>query len=113
MHYLVQMNVTDAGRPTTLPEGLAFIEQYIAPSLELCKQWQSERKVVAGGPVGGSLEIAMIVEAGSIEQLDELLETLPIWPRMHTTVKQLIAFDERLTNVRHRAERVKSKMGAA
>jgi hypothetical protein len=98
MHYLVQMTVTDAGRPTTLAEGLAFIEQYIAPSLEICKQWQRAQKIVAGGPVGGSLEITMTFNAAPIEQLDELLE--------------LIAFDERLANVRRRVERIRSKMGA-
>jgi hypothetical protein len=52
----------------------------------------------------------MVVDVQSIHELDELLEDLPIWPRMHTTVKQLIAFDDRIANVSSRLARIKGKM---
>src|SRR5215510_7555656 len=100
------MKVTDAGRPTTLQEGAAFIGQYMVPSLELCKKWEEEKKIIAGGPVGGAMEIAMVLEVESIQDLDELLDTLPIWPRTHTTVKELIPFDVRLAGVSSRLQRI-------
>jgi hypothetical protein len=112
MKYLVEMKVTDAGRPTSLQEGVAFIGQYIVPSLEICKKWEAENRVLAGGPVGGSMEIVMVLEVGSIQELDEMLESMPIWPRTHTTVKELIPFDVRLAGVSSRLERIKSKMDA-
>jgi hypothetical protein len=33
------------------------------------------------------MEIATIMDVESIQELDELLEGLPIWPRMHTSVR--------------------------
>ena len=108
MKYLVDMKVTDAGRPTTLAEGIVFIGQYIIPSLEICKKRQAENKILAGGPVGGSMEIVMIVDVGSLDELDYLLESLPIWPRMHTSVKELVPFDTRIAGVRSRLERIQS-----
>jgi hypothetical protein len=109
MNYLVEMKVTDAGRPKTEPEGIAFIDQYIIPSLEMCKQWQSKEKIVVGGPIGGLIEIVMFFDVESIHELDGLLEQLPIWPLMNTRVKQIIAFDDLLANVRSRSEQLKTK----
>ena len=113
MKYLVDMKLTDGGRPTTLAEGIAFIGQFIIPSLEICKKWQAENKIVAGGPVGGSIEIAMILNVESIEELDKLLGSLPISARMNTTVKELVSFDTRLGDVRSRLDAMKSRADAA
>src|SRR5712692_2889312 len=74
MQYLVQMKVAAYGRPATQEEGAAFIEHYIFPSLEMCKKMQEENRVLAGGPMSGTIGIAMIVEAGSALELDELIE---------------------------------------
>lgn len=40
MQYLIQMKLTNSSRPTTTAEGIAFIEQVIFPTLELCKRLQ-------------------------------------------------------------------------
>jgi regulator of sigma D len=45
--------------------------------------------------------------------MDELLETLPIWPRMHATVKPLIDFGDRSANGSARSVWLKEKQGAA
>jgi hypothetical protein len=44
MQYLVQRKLVPQGRPTTPEEGTAFIEQYIFPTLELCKKLQDENE---------------------------------------------------------------------
>jgi hypothetical protein len=59
------------------------------------------------------MEIVMVVDVESIQELDGLLESLPIWSRMHTTVKQLVAFDDRIAGLSSRLERIKSKLPAA
>ncbi len=107
MQYLVQMKLAAHGRPTTAQEGAAFIEHYIFPSLEMCKKMQEEKKLLAGGPMSGAIGIVMIVEAGSALELDELIESLPIWPRMETSVTPLITFDARMAALRRRLERLK------
>src|SRR5262249_22027528 len=86
MQYLVDMKLVAYGRPTGGPQdGISFIEQYILPSLELCQKLEVEKKILAGGPANGAIRLVMIVNAESAQELDELIESLPIWPRMETT----------------------------
>lgn len=54
----------------------------------------------------------MIVRATSIQELDELAQTLPLWPRMETTVTPLATFDGRVLAVRSTLERLKAKLGS-
>ncbi len=109
MHYLVQMKLIAQGRPTTAEEGIAFIEQVILPSLEMCKKRQEEKRILAGGPMSGVIGIAMIVEAGSALELDELIESLPVWPRTETIVTPLTTFEGRVLALRPRLERLKAE----
>ena len=107
MTYLVQMKLANPGRPATPQEGIAFIEQYILPTLQLCKKLEAEKKILAGGPVSGSIALALMVSAESIQELDRLVEGLPVWPRMETTVTPLISFDDRALALRPRLESLK------
>jgi len=108
MQYLVQMKLADSGRAATPQEGLAFIEQFVLPTLELCKKLQDEKKILAGGPVVGAIALALVVKAESTQELDELIDSLPIWPRMETTVTPLTSFDGRAVAVRPRLERLRA-----
>ncbi len=110
MQYLVEMRLAEYGRPSSPQDGVTFIEQYVLPSLDICKKLEGERKILAGGPVGGSIGFAMIMEADSVQELDGLIESLPIWPRMKTTVVPLTSFDGRAAAVRPRLERLKSML---
>jgi len=110
MQYLVQMELAVYRRPTTPQEGATFIEDYIFPSLEMCKKLQEEKKILAGGPMSGTIGIAMILQADSAQELDELIENLPIWPRMETTVTPLTTFDGRIVAIRPGLERLKAKL---
>lgn len=110
MQYLVQMKLADSGRPTTAEAGIAFIEQFILPTLEVCKTLESEKKILAGGPVGGAVALALIVSAESIHELDGLITGLPIWPRMETEVTALTSFDGRMSSVRPRLEQLRGIM---
>lgn len=113
MNYLVQMKLANASRPTSNEEGISFIEQYVFPTLEICKKLQDEKKIVAGGPVSGAIALAMVIRADSIQELDELIGSLPIWPRMETTVIPLTSFDGRMAALRPRLERSRAKSQAA
>ena len=110
MQYLVQMKLADSSRSRSPEEGLSFIEQYVLPTLELCRKLQDERKIVAGGSVSGAIALAMVMRAESIQELDELIESLPIWPRMETTVIPPTTFEGRMAAVRPRLELLKRKL---
>ena len=106
MKYLVQMKLAGSSRPATSAEGIAFIERLILPTLELCKKLEAEGKILSGGPISGAVELALIVRAESAQELDDLLTSLPVWPRMETTITPLTSFDGRAQSVRTRLEQL-------
>src|SRR5580693_5110088 len=105
MHYLAQLKLVS--RPKSLQEGIVFIEQFILPTLELCKRLEAEKKIVAGGPLSGAVALSLIVNVESVQELDELIASLPVWPRMETTVTPLSTFDVRIQAVRSRLEQLR------
>ena len=102
MQYLVQMKLADSVRPRSPEEAIGFIEQYVFPTLDVCDKLLEEKKIAAGGPVGGAL--ALVVRAESIQELDDVIESLPIWPLMQTTVIPLTSFEGRRAAGRRRLE---------
>jgi hypothetical protein len=53
-----------------------------------------------------------MVEAGSALELDEIIEGLPIWPRMRTTVTPLTSFEDRAKAIQPRLEGIRAKFKA-
>lgn len=109
MQYLVQMKLADSGRPTTPADGVAFIERFILPSLEQCKKLVDEKKIAAGGPMSGTVALVLLVNAESARELDDLVTSLPLWPRMETEVIPLSSFEDRQVVVRATLERLRAK----
>jgi len=104
------MKLASSARPTTPQDGVAFIEQLILPTLETCKRLQEEKKILAGGPVSGAVALELIVSAESVQELDDLITSLPVWPRMETEVTPLTSFDGREVVLRSRLERLRAKL---
>jgi muconolactone delta-isomerase len=109
MQYLVQMKLVPQGRPTTTEEGAAFIEQFIFPTLELCKKLLDQKKILAGGPMSGVIALVFIVNAESARELDDLLTSLPVWSRMETDVTPLTTFEGRAETLRPMLEQLKAQ----
>ncbi len=97
MRYLIEMELVGSGRPRAPGDGESFIGEIILPTLERCERLVEEGRIVAGGPMSGRIGIAAIVEVESGRELDELLASLPIWPRADTTVTPLSSFGDRRT----------------
>jgi muconolactone delta-isomerase len=109
MQYLVQLRLKSSTSPKTREEGIAFIEQYIYPTLELGKKLQEERKILAGGPISGTVALALIVNADSAKELDDVVMGLPVWPIMDTEVTPLSTFDARKQALFPRLEQLKAQ----
>ena len=105
MQYLVQMRLADSGRSKSPGEVASFIEQFVFPTLDLCKRLEAEKTILAGGPLGGAIALAVVIKAESIQELDELIESLPVWPLMETTVTPLTSFEGREVVARQMLER--------
>jgi muconolactone delta-isomerase len=110
MQYFGQLKLSGSVRPTTQVDGIAFIEQYIFPTLELCKKLQQEKKIIAGGPQSGTVALALIVNAESERELDDLITSLPVWPHMETEVTPLTSFDGRMQSLLPRLENLKVRV---
>jgi muconolactone delta-isomerase len=108
MQYLVQLRLKSGASPKTREEGVAFIEQSIYPTLELGKKLQEEKKILAGGPVSGTVALALIVSADSPKELDDLVTGLPVWPLMDTEVTPLSTFDARKQTLLPRLDQAKA-----
>lgn len=109
MQFLVRLSLSSGARPNSETEGLAFIENYIFPTLERCVEFQKERRIIAGGPESGTVALALIVEAASAAEVDNVITALPVWPRMETTVTLLTTFDDRRRSVHAVLELLKSR----
>ena len=109
MQYLVQLRLASSGRPMNPNEGVAFIEDLIFPTLEQCEKLQKENKILAGGPMSGSVALAFIVAADSAQELDDLITSLPVWPRMETEVIPLTTFDGRRRSLDSRLGELKTQ----
>lgn len=108
MEYLVQMRLADSARPTSPEAGIRLIEQYVAPTLEACARLQKEERILAGGPVSGSIALSFVVRAPSTRELDGILGGLPLWSLMETSVTPLTTFEDRLAAVQPWAERLRT-----
>lgn len=102
MQYLVQMKIVPEGRPKSVEEGEIFFKEFIRPTLELCKKLEDEEKILAGGPISGTIGLALFVQADSAKELDDLVTSLPVWPRMETAITPLTTFDDRALSIERR-----------
>jgi len=97
--FLVELDHIKSGMPLTPEAGREFVERIIFPTLARAKQLAEEKKIVAGGPVLGRVALRLIVEADSLQDVDQIITSLPVWTVAETRVTPLIAFDDRRTHV--------------
>lgn len=105
---LVEMDLIKSGEISDPKDGVNFIEQIIQPTLEICARWKEENRILAGGPVSGSSRLVFIMKVDSARELDLMLMTLPLWAVAQTAVTLLMEFEDRIANVRRKAERLKT-----
>jgi muconolactone delta-isomerase len=90
-------------------EGAVFLQDFIHPTLELCKKLEGEKKILAGGPISGTIGLALIVKAGSAKELDDLVTSLPVWPQMETAITPLTTFENRALSIERRLSDSRAK----
>ena len=108
MQYLVTMEFVEPGPLFPAQQLGQMVEESILPSFDLLATLQADGKVLAGGVPAGSRTAVFIVEATSHDELDQLVEGIPWWGVMKTTVAPLQEFAKRAANDRVLLERIKS-----
>lgn len=108
MQYLVTMEYVEPGPLFAAQQLGQMVEETILPSFDLLASLQADGKVLAGGVLAGTRTATFIVEAASNDELDQLIEGIPWWGVMKTTVAPLQTFAKRAANDRALLERIKS-----
>lgn len=108
MQYLVTMEFVEPG-PLFAPQQLGeMVATAILPSFDLLASLQVKGKIIAGGVPVGSRTATFVVEADNHDELDQMLEGIPWWGVMKTTVAPLQAFAQRAANDRALMERIQA-----
>jgi len=102
MQCLVQMKIVLPDRPMSAEEGTVFFAEFIHPILELCKKLEDEKKILAGGPISGTTGLALVVKADSAKELDDLVTSLPVWPRIETAITAVTTTEDRALSIQRR-----------
>ena len=109
MQYLVELRLASSSRAISPSEGIAFIEELVFPTLERCTKLLEQKRILAGGPMSGAVALALIVTAESARELDDLITSLPLWPRMETQVIPLTTFEGRKQSLLARLDQLKAQ----
>ena len=108
MQYLVMMEFVEPGPLFASQQLGQMVADTILPSFDLLAELETQGKVVAGGVLAGTRTASFVVEAANHDELDQLLEGIPFWGIMKTTVAPLQAFARRAANDRALMERIKA-----
>jgi muconolactone delta-isomerase len=109
MQYLVQFRLKSSASPKTPEKGIGCIEQYTCPTLGSGQMLQEEKKIIARGPVSGTVALAFIASAESAKELDDVVTGLPVWPLMDTEVTPPSTFDAGKQALRPKLEQLKGQ----
>lgn len=109
MLFLVELDHVKSGLMPTPEVGRAFIEQIIFPTIARAEQLIAEKKILAGGPVTGQISLRLMLEADSLEDVDQIISSLPLWTVSETRVTPLISFTDRRSHVQMLLERLATK----
>jgi muconolactone delta-isomerase len=90
---------------------LNFANNLLYPTLKRRQQLQQEGKIVAGGRISGAIGLALVIDTDAPKELDELLTSLRLWPRMETTVTPLTTFSDRVSAVEAGLNRYREAKG--
>lgn len=99
MRFLVNIDGSSVGVGMP-PERVAQIrEQMVVPGVEQLAQWEQEGKIHGGGFTGARGSV-FVLEAASIEEVDQLITSLPHWGLVRVDVKPLISMNHMLERIR-------------
>ena len=92
MKYLV----TAFGGPSfdSVDSAQDLLNNVVHPTFDKLMELESAGKVIGGLPVG-ERALAFILEAGSHQEADEILQSLPIWGTIEWDVTALASFADR------------------
>ena len=114
--YLIEMNFTPFASLPTPPEAVAFIERLALPTMEGLERLAAGGRILAGGSIlaaAGFVFIARVNSPQELEELEELVNSLPLSARAQTRVVPLGTFGSRAATIRDRLARARAALPEA
>ena len=90
-------------------EAVEILEEIVLPTFDVLLKLEAQKKIVAGGLPVGDRAFVFIAEAGSNEELDRLLRSLPAWGVLEWHVTPLQSFAGRAAQERDLVKQFKKK----
>ncbi len=109
MRFLVTIEGSDVvvGMP---PERLGqLMHQMVVPGIEKLAQWEQEGKIHGGGYAAARGNV-FVIEADSVEEVEQLVTSLPHWGLVNVDVKPLISHSTMLERARAMEQRLQERM---
>ena len=111
--YLIEMNFAPFAAAPTPQEMVTFTERFVLPTLGALQTLTDSGRIVAGGATLGAVGFSFIASAESPHDLEEMVTSLPLWPRAQTRVVPLGRFEWRAAALRERLQKTKTHMETA
>ena len=92
--YMVEMEINRADPLLPIDQLLGVIREEVLPSVESLIALKAQGKVLTGGYPMGQRAIMFIIETDSREQLEQILEGLPLSKVAQAKVTPLTSFEE-------------------
>jgi muconolactone delta-isomerase len=110
MQYLVTEELINPG-PLLPPDQLVeMMRQWVLPSMDTLINLKSEGKIIAGGVRVGERALVLIFEAESNDELDTILQRLPLWGLAKWKVTPLEALEGRTARDRQFIEQLEQSL---
>jgi len=108
MKYLVR--ATQGPSFTSVDAMIPVLEKIVLPGLEVLRDLEAKKTILAGGLPVGERGLAFIIEAPSNEELDDMLQKIPLWGLLTWDVTPLQSFKGRADYERAFAAKIKRGM---
>jgi muconolactone delta-isomerase len=109
MQYLVQMKIVPEDAPRVWRKAKSSSRSSFAQHWSCARSWRMRKRSWQGGPISGTINLALVVKADSAKELDDLVTSLPVWPRTETAITPLTAFDDRALSIERRLSDSRAK----
>jgi muconolactone delta-isomerase len=110
MQYLVTEELIDLGPQLPPDQLVGIMRQWVLPSMDTLINLKSEGKIVAGGLPVGERALVLIFEAESNEELDAILQGLPLWGLAKWKVTPLETLEGRTARDRQFIEQLEQSL---
>ena len=110
MRFLVTIDGSDVGVAMPPERLIQQMDQMVIPGIEQLAQWEQEGRIHGGGYTAARGGV-FVIDVDSIDEVDQLVTSLPHWGLVKIDVKPLISNSALLERARAIRQRLQERVG--